>query len=145
VHAAAFRARGAWIPMAWPHDGLQHDKGAGIELAEQYREHGVAMCHEMAQFPEGDEHTQKSRTSVEAGISEILDRMLTGRLKFAAHLTDLFDEFRLYHRKDGKVVKEYDDLMSALRYLLMMLRYAVLKPSASTDWRGRARANWRTL
>lgn len=144
VHAAAIRARGSWIPMAWPHDGLQHDKGAGIEIAEQYRGEGINMLHEMAQFPEGDEHTRTSRVSVEAGISEMLDRMLTGRLKVAAHLADWFDEFRLYHRKDGKVVKEYDDLLSATRYLLMMLRYAITKPSASTDWRGRARPNWRT-
>jgi hypothetical protein len=34
------------------------------------------------------------------------------------------DEFRLYHRKDGKVVKEYDDLLCASRYALMMKRHA---------------------
>jgi hypothetical protein len=144
IHAAAFKAKGEWIPMAWPHDGLQHDKGAGIELAEQYRQHGVSMIHEMAQFPEGDEHTTTSRVSVEAGIADMLDRMLTGRLKVASHLTEWFDEFRLYHRKDGKVVKEYDDLLSATRYLLMMLRYAKTKPEASTDWKGRDRRSWRT-
>lgn len=144
VHAAAIKARGAWIPVAWPHDGLQHDKGAGIELAEQYKEQGVSMLHEMAQFPESDEHTATSRVSVEAGLSEMLDRMLTGRLKVAAHLTEWFDEFRLYHRKDGKVVKEYDDLLSATRYLMMMLRYAKTKPVQSTEWKGRARASWRS-
>jgi hypothetical protein len=35
-----------------------------------------------------------------------------------------FEEFRLYHRKDGKVVKEGDDLMAATRYAVMMLRHA---------------------
>ena len=40
------------------------------------------------------------------------------------HLSDWFEEFRLYHRKDGKVVKEGDDLMCATRYALMMLRHA---------------------
>jgi len=30
----------------------------------------------------------------------------------------------LYHRKDGRVHKEGDDLMSATRYAIMMLRYA---------------------
>jgi hypothetical protein len=33
------------------------------------------------------------------------------------------DEFRLYHRKDGRVHKEGDDLMSAT-YAVMMLRFA---------------------
>lgn len=144
VHAAAIKSRGAWIPVAWPHDGLQHEKGAGIQLAEQYREQGVAMMNEMAQFPESEEHTTTSRVSVEAGVSEMLDRMLTGRLKVAAHLTEWFDEFRLYHRKDGKIVKKFDDLLSATRYLMMMLRYAITKPAPSSDWKGRARASWRT-
>jgi hypothetical protein len=37
---------------------------------------------------------------------------------------DWFSEFRTYHRKDGRVVKERDDLMSATRYACMMLRHA---------------------
>lgn len=54
----------------------------------------------------------------------MLDRMRTGKLKvFKEHL-DWWEEFRLYHRKDGKVVKEGDDLLCATRYALMMLRYA---------------------
>jgi hypothetical protein len=32
--------------------------------------------------------------------------------------------FRLYHHKEGKVVKLGDDLMSATRYAFMMRRYA---------------------
>jgi phage terminase large subunit-like protein len=144
VHALAITTRGKWIPMAWPHDGLQHDKGAGIQLAEQYRGAGVAMLHEMAQFAETDEQTTTSKVSVEAGLADMLDRMLTGRLRVASHLTEWFDEFRLYHRKDGKVVKEYDDLLSATRYLLMMLRYAKTKPVVSSEWKGRQRSSWRT-
>ena len=42
----------------------------------------------------------------------------------AKHLNDWFEEFRLYHREDGKIVKVGDDLMSATRYGLMMLRHA---------------------
>jgi hypothetical protein len=51
----------------------------------------------------------------------------TGRLKVFKHLNDWFEEFRLYHRKDGRVVKESDDLMSAKRYGIMMLKYARTK------------------
>jgi hypothetical protein len=54
--------------------------------------------------------------------------MKTGRLKVASHLNDWFEEFRMYHRKDGKVVKERDDLMAATRYGIMMLRYAETEP-----------------
>ncbi len=47
---------------------------------------------------------------------EILERMETERFKVFGHLAEWFDEFRLYHRKDGKVVKLQDDLMDATRY-----------------------------
>ncbi|TIU05596.1 MAG: terminase, partial [Mesorhizobium sp.] len=40
-----------------------------------------------------------------------------------------FEEFRLYHRKDGQVVKLRDDLMAATRYGVMMLREAVVDPA----------------
>jgi phage terminase large subunit-like protein len=115
-HAAALKPWGD-IPWAWPHDGLQHDKGSGEQLAEQFRKQGLAMLPERATFQDGS-------NGVEAGLFEMLDRMQTGRWKVARHLTDWFDEFRLYHREDGKVVKEMDDLMSASRYAMMMLRFA---------------------
>jgi len=92
-------------------------EGAGIALAKQYAAQGLDMLHEHAQFEDGS-------VSVEAGLMDMLDRMETGRFRVFADLHDWFEEFRLYHRKDGKVVKERDDLMSATRYGLMMLRYA---------------------
>ena len=36
--------------------------------------------------------------------------------------------FRLYHRRDGRGVKEREDLMSATRYGVTMLRYAECLP-----------------
>lgn len=127
VHSAAIKAKGEWIPVAWPHDGLQHDKGGSCEqLAEQYRKLGVNMLHDKATFPDGT-------NGREAGILEMLDRMKTGRLKVAEHLNDWWEEFRLYHRKDGKVVDVGDDLMSATRYAIMMLRSAVVKTEKRWD------------
>lgn len=121
IHSSAIKARGDWIPVAWPHDGLQHDKGSGEQLAEIYRKHGLKMLPERATFPDGS-------NGLEAGVTMMLERMQTGQLRIASHLTDLFEELRLYHRKDGLIVKVRDDLISALRYGLMMLRYAKTKP-----------------
>jgi hypothetical protein len=45
-----------------------------------------------------------------------------------ALLADWLEEFRLYHRKNGRIVYERDDLMSATRYAHMMLRLARAKP-----------------
>jgi hypothetical protein len=117
IHAVAIRAWGSWIPCAWPHDGLQHDKGSGEALAAQYRTQGLNMLTNRATFEDGG-------SGVEAGVIDMLDRMQTGRFKVFSNLSDWFAEKRHYHRKDGKIVKERDDLLSATRYALMMLRYA---------------------
>jgi phage terminase large subunit-like protein len=122
VHAGALKPWGAWLPWAWPHDGLQHSKDSGEPLADQYRKHGLNMLPERATFEDG-------ANGVEAGLMEMLDRMQTGRWKVFRHLLDWFEEFRLYHRKDGKVVKLDEDLMSASRYAMMMLREARTEPT----------------
>lgn len=115
-HAAAMRPLGANVPVAWPQDGTQRDKGSLEPLAKQYRAHGLLMLPDHATWPDGS-------VSTEAGIAEMLERMETGRLKVAAHLADWLEEFRLYHRKDGQIVKLRDDLMSATRVGIMMKRY----------------------
>ncbi len=117
VHAGALRPWGK-IPWAWPHDGLQHDKTSGEQLAELYRKNGLDMIFERAKF------SDDRGSGVEAGLIEMADRMQTNRWKVFSHLNDWFEEFDLYHRKDGIVVKMRDDLISASRYGMMMLRHA---------------------
>jgi len=126
IHAAALKPWGDWLPWSWPHDGLQHDKGSGEQLAVQYRGQGLKMLPERATFDDGT-------NGVEAGISDMLQRMQTGRFKVFSTCGEFFEEFRLYHRKDGKIVKERDDVISASRYALMMKRFAKVKPS-NTGW-----------
>lgn len=117
IHAASIKPWGAWIPVAWPHDGLQHDKGSGEQLAAQYRAQGLAMTQERATFDDGT-------NGVEAGVSEMLQRMETGRWKVFSTCAMWMEEFRLYHRDKGLIVKERDDLISASRYAMMMRRLA---------------------
>ena len=74
-------------------------------------------------------------SGLEAGIAMMLERMQTGRLKVAAHLADWWEEFRLYHRKGGLIVKERDDLLCATRYALMMLRYARTERAERNFWK----------
>ncbi len=128
VHAAAIKNRGAWIPIAWPHDGMVHDKGSGVRLKEMYRESGLKMLPKHAHFKDGS-------MGFEAGVLEMYQRFASGRLKIANHLFEIFEEYRAYHRDEkGKIVKVRDDLLSAIRYLQMMARYARLpvKPQQPT-------------
>lgn len=132
VQAAALRPWGEDLCWSWPHDGLQHDKGSGQQLAEQYRKQGLNL------LPDKATHTAGG-FGLEAGIMEMLERMQTGRLKVFSHLMDWWQEFRMYHRKDGLIVKERDDLMSATRIALMMLRHA--QPKKPKEWKGSS-TNW---
>lgn len=120
IHAAAIKPWGPWIPCAWPHDGLQHDKGSGVALKQQYANQDLLMLAKQAQFPDGS-------NGVEAGVLEILDRMLTGRFKVFSTCVGWIAEARLYHREEGKIVKVADDLISASRYAYMMRRHAQIE------------------
>jgi uncharacterized membrane protein YgcG len=127
VHAEAIKRRGAY-PVSWPHDAGSREAGSGATVAAIYKQHGVAMLPERATFPDGG-------YSVEAGLLEMTERMQTGRLKVFSHLREWFEEFQLYHRKNGQVVKLQDDLMSATRYALMMQRYAKVDSGSGAKYR----------
>lgn len=120
MFSASVKPWGDWLPWAWPHDALQHDRSSGEQMAQLYKAQGLNMLDERATFEDGG-------NGVEAGVMEMLDRMQTGRWKVFAHLNDWFEEFRLYHRKDGLIVKSGDDLLSASRYAMMMRRNAIVQ------------------
>ncbi len=123
IHAAAINARSRWVPVIWPHDGMQHDKGSGITLADQYRQQGVNMHPTHFSNPLAPGQT-KGNNSVETGISDMIQRMQTGRFKVFRTCFDFFQEFKMYHRKDGKIIAKNDDILSATRYATMSLRFA---------------------
>lgn len=134
-HATTIRAWGSWIPVAWPHDGLQHDRQSGDKLADLYKQHSLNMLPERATHVDGS-------NSVEAGLMDMLERMQTGRFRVFSTVGDWFEEARMYHRKEGKLVKERDDLISAVRYGVMMLRFAETEPN-EIEWNGPpANADW---
>lgn len=125
-HAVPMKVVGAAVPVAFPHDGNQRgDRNTGDTMAQLYKAQGLAMLGVHATWPDGG-------FSTEAGIAEMQERMTTGRFKVANHLSEFFEEFRLYHRKDGQIVKERDDILSAIRIGVMMKRYAKAVPLGMT-------------
>lgn len=119
-HVNAIKSVAAQLPVLWPHDGHKTGPGDGketIALAKIYKKLGLRMNHEHTTFED------EGGYSVEAGIVAIENRIKNGTLKFESHLEDLFEEFRGYYRKEGKVVAENDDLLSCLRQLIMGLRF----------------------
>jgi hypothetical protein len=122
-HVDAMKKIGASVPVAWPNDGnIRRDDGK--PMAEHYKRHGALMLDSHATWPDNS-------VSTEAGILEMDERERSGSLKYSNQLSDLLDERRMYHRKaDGKgqIVKQKDDLISALRVAIMAKRFAKAVP-----------------
>lgn len=109
------------IPIAWPHDGLMHEKGRddSKQQKDHYSDAGFTMLGQRATW-------DGTSNSVEQGIYEIRLAMQVGKFKVFRGLRDFFDEFNQYHRDDkGKIVKIRDDILDAIRYAYMMRRCAV--------------------
>tara|TARA_R110000868_G_scaffold232926_1_gene486635 strand:+ start:714 stop:2156 length:1443 start_codon:yes stop_codon:yes gene_type:complete len=116
-HWDAMKRVGTQVPVAWPQDGAAREKGSGVGVAQIYKNHGAHMLPKHATHPDGS-------VSTEAGIALMQEYMATGRFKVANHLSEWIEEYRMYHRKDGQIVKIHDDLLSATRIGMMMLRFS---------------------
>lgn len=126
-HVDAMRPFGLDYPVAWPQDGHQREEFDGkLEpLSKIYKIRGLKrMQPHHATFEDGS-------NSTEVGILKMQERLRTGKFKVFAHLAPWFEEYRVYHRKDGLIVKEDDDLMSASRVGIMALRGAKLTSGAA--------------
>lgn len=116
-HAAAIKARGEWMSGVIDPAGGGSSQIDGRTLIEIYGRLGL--------------HLQPAVNAVEAGLTEVWNLLVSGRLKVQAHLHNWLSEFRKYHRDEhGKVVKANDHLMDGTRYLVISGRaYLKVKPT----------------
>ncbi len=106
VHAAAMKSRGAWIPGAVDPASRGRMQSDGLQLLTQYRRLGLMLT--------------PADNAVEAGLFAVWQRLSTGRIRVLASCVNFLAEYRMYRRdENGKVVKKFDHLMDALRYLVM--------------------------
>ena len=133
---------GGWgrdMPWAWPRDMRRREASSGVPVAQLFRDAGLRLLPSYATFAE--QPKGGSVLSVEAGILIMHERMRDGRLRFFHTCSGCREEFVLYHRdEDGRIAKIKDDLMDALRYAVMMLRYA----RASSPPEARPVSHWST-
>lgn len=116
------------IPCAWPHDGLQHEKGRddAQQQKQLYQKAGFCMMEREARWLNAE--GEPGSLSVEQGILELSNLMKLGKFKVVRGLIAFFEEFRQYHRNEqGKIVKTGDDILDAVRTAYMMRRHAVRK------------------
>jgi hypothetical protein len=116
VHAESIRARGPWMTGAIDPASAGANQKDGTRLIDEYTQHGLFLV--------------PAENAVEAGIMACYQRFAAGRLKIFSTCRSAISEFRIYRRDEhGKVVKENDHLMDALRYLIMTgMRFATVAP-----------------
>ncbi len=120
------------VPVAWPHDGLQHEKGRddAVQQMKHYLNAGFKMMPTHATHPPYNKNGKLTTggNSVESGIYEIHDLMRKGQFKVFLGAREFFQEFNQYHRDEkGKIVKTMDDILDAVRYAYMMRRNSIRK------------------
>lgn len=120
-HAVAINTRGRWIPVILPHDSNNVERGSGMSVIKYYKDASVNVATETFHNPIG--YDGKKNYYVDTGIVDIMARMRSGRLKIFTICDEIFQEMRDYHRKDGKIVKEDDDAMDAMRYSVMSVTH----------------------
>ncbi len=121
THAAAMKARGAWIPVIFDTAARNRSQHDGQRLYTQYLELGLEL--------------RAAKKAVEAGLIEVLSMFNQGRLKVFATLTNFLYEIRMYRRDEkGQIVKQNDHLMDATRYLCMGYKtHAITKPECTAE------------
>lgn len=147
----AMKKRGGdWMPIAWPHDGMQHDKSSGKPFRDIYEyDYELAMLpHPFSNPPQPGKDEGTGGQGVEVGLHAMLQAMEEGRFKVFETCTEFFDEKSLYHRKvdpQGKVTlsKIRDDVISATRYAFQSARFADIKHHYSDAYaQPQGMSNW---
>jgi phage terminase large subunit-like protein len=121
-HAQAIRSRGEWIKGVIDPASLGSSQIDGRTLMAIYGTLGLKL--------------EPAVNAVEAGVTEVWNLLVSGRLKVQEHLHNWRSEFRKYHRDEkGKIVKANDHLMDATRYLVVSGRACLKAPPAKrVDW-----------
>lgn len=116
IHASAVKMRGSWIKGNSETAGTNASDGQ--RMIDIYRGLGLNLI--------------KAKKDTEANIYAARQRIETGRLKVFNTLPMFREEYESYHRKDGKIVKEFDDLIDAFLYMLSRMETFTTKPVKRT-------------
>lgn len=120
IHAARIkRIAGDWMPGVIDPASSQRSQQSGEQLQRLYNKLGLRL--------------RPANNVLDVGLLEVWSRLSTGRLKFLPNLLNLQNEYVLYRRdENGRIVKENDHLMDALRYAVMALASAKAESSANS-------------
>ena len=120
IHAEAIKARGAWIPGVIDPAAQGRQQADGEQLIKMYRQLGLKLS--------------PAENSVNSGLWICEQLFGIGRIKVFDTCRNWINEYQFYRRDEkGKIVKENDHLMDAMRYLIVSGRqFAIAQPMQNT-------------
>lgn len=122
VHAYSIRARGEWVHGVIDPAARGRSQVDGTQLIQNYKDLGLLL------WP--------AKNEVESGILNVLQRLMSKRIRVFTTLTNFQKEYLLYRRdKNGKVLKENDHLMDCLRYVVNNMERMISKQE-TREFRG---------
>lgn len=127
IHAARIKFKGGdWMAGAIDPASRGRSQQDGEQLLRIYRTLGLKV--------------RLANNEVESGIYNVWSRLAKGTLKFFPNTVNLQNEYLLYRRDDnGKVIKEHDHALDALRYAINTFQYASPVPVKLTSTKPAAR------
>jgi phage terminase large subunit-like protein len=115
VHAAAIKGRGEWMRGAIDPASRGRSQVDGRKLIDVYKKLGLRI--------------NEANNAVEGGIQAVWSALSSGKLKVFKSCVNLLREYMVYRRNlDGKIVKENDHLLDALRYAVNTSNLATHPP-----------------
>jgi phage terminase large subunit-like protein len=123
VHAKAIKAWGDWIPIEIDPASKGRNQNDGKQLFNLYRKEGLRLI--------------EANNAVETGLLTLQQLFAAGMLKIFSSCIELQKEYVTYSRDEhGKIIKKNDHVMDALRYAVMGLHHARVKPANYGKKRG---------
>ena len=115
VHAAALKSRGDWIRGCIDPASKGRSQVDGRKLIDVYRKLGLKLV--------------EANNAVEGGIQAVWSLLSSGKLKVFKSCVNLLKEYMVYRRDlQGRIVKENDHALDALRYGINTDNVATLPP-----------------
>jgi hypothetical protein len=115
IHAARIKTKCDWMIGVIDPASKGRTQTDGKQLIQIYRSLGLKL--------------REANNEVEAGIYKVWSRLATGKLKFMPSTVNLQNEYLLYRRdENGKIVKDHDHALDALRYAINTWQFAQQKP-----------------
>lgn len=123
THAEAINKVDPWVPVAWPHDGANREKGSGKVLKDSYKSRDVRLLSRSARY-DNDKGGGQPQWPI---IKEIQEREEIGGFKVFSTCIEYLEERRNFHTKGGQIMNKRDDVLKSVMYGVMMKRFAMMR------------------